>query len=90
MSLIGAAEFPHFSVLGNVANIQSVLSKKSGGKAQSVSSGRGGGEAQSDHNKNILTRQLPEAVRTACHQKDVARKNGALIRKDRRSAVWKT
>ena len=68
-------------------NIQSVHRKKSGGKAQSVSSGRVDGKAQSVHNENVLTRQLPEAARTARHQEDVARKNGALIRKDRRSTV---
>ena len=73
-----------------MANIQSIRSKKSGGKAQSVSSGRDGGKAQSARNENVLTRQLPEAVRTARHQKDVVRKNGVLIRKDRRSAVQQT
>ena len=78
MALMGAS-----LLLGNVANIQSVLSKKSGGKAQSVRSGQGLGKAQSIRNVNILTRKLPEAVRTARHKKDVARNNRALIRKEK-------
>ena len=77
-------------VLGSMANIQSVCRKKSGGKTHYVSSGRGGGKAQSVRNENVLTRQLPEAARTARHQKDVARKNGASIRNDRRSAIQQT
>ena len=67
-------------LLGNMANIQSVCRKKSGEKAQSVRSGR-------DHSGIVLSRQLPEAARTARHQKDMTRKNGVSIQKDRISAV---
>ena len=76
-------------LLGNVVNTQSVRSKNSDGKVQSVSSRRGGRKAQSVRNENVPTRQLLEAARTARHQKDVARKNEASIRKDRRSTVQK-
>ena len=77
-------------LLGNVVNIQSVHRKKSGGKTQYVSSSQGGRKEQSVCNENVLTRQLPEAARTERHQKDVTRKNGVSIRKDRRSAVQQT
>ena len=65
-----------------MADLQSDRSKKSGGNIQSGRSGR-------SHNENILTRQLPEAEIPAHHQKDVARKNRALMWVDRRSAIQK-
>ena len=82
LTMIDTPEVPSslYSLLGNVANLQSGHSRKTGGNALSGRSGQ-------SHNENILTRQLPEAERPARHQKDRARNNRTSMWVDKRSAV---